>query len=229
MRVIDLSHRIHDKMQIYPGDRPPSIKALLNHEHDGCLVSQLTLCVHAGTHIDAPIHFVAGGGSIDAFPCERFVGTGVLIDATAFSENQMIDSGVLEPYPEEMLAGNFAIFKTGWDRHYGTDDYFLHPFLSPDCARRLVELGVLLVGIDSMSVDPTLTDSYSGSSKNDQTGVGKLHFPVHDIFLGNDVLIVENLRGLEKLAGLSGQYAFLPLKIREGDGSPVRAVFMTSG
>ena len=228
MRVIDLSNSIHDKMQIFPGDQPPVIKALLNHVQDGCLVSQMKLCVHAGTHIDAPAHFIAGGDSIDTIPCDRFIGKGVLIDATVCAENQAIGAEVLIPHSEDLSPGDFVVFRTGWDRFYGSEKYYQHPFLASECARRLIAMGVSLVGIDAMSVDQTLTHHLSGPSENIQAKPKEHHFPTHDILLGNGVLIVENLCRLDDLIGLDGRFAFFPLKIKGADGSPVRAVFLTN-
>lgn len=57
MAIIDLSHRIHSEMSVFPGDRSPVIRAQLNHANDGCQVSQLEIGAHLGTHIDAPVHF----------------------------------------------------------------------------------------------------------------------------------------------------------------------------
>lgn len=227
MNVIDLSHRIHSEMTMFPGDRSPVIRAQLNHANDGCQVSQLEIGAHTGTHIDAPFHFFADRVGIDAVPVDRLIGPGVLIDATQLSAGQAIGPETLAPYNDFFSTGDFAVFRTGWDRFYLSDDYFRHPYLTPECARHLVGLSVSLVGIDAMSVDPTpepeaATDSENITSEIDHS------FPAHEILLGNDILLVENLRGLDQLTGLTGQYSFLPLKIKAGDGSPIRAVFMTS-
>jgi len=50
---------------------------------------------------------------------------------------------------------------------------------------------------------------------------------IHDILLGNDILIVENLYNLDKIKQVNGFYSLLPLKLKDSDGSPVRAVFVT--
>jgi kynurenine formamidase len=76
MRVIDLSHTIHDGIQIFPGDPVPSVKRGLTHENDYCHVDVLTLGSHTGTHIDAPFHFLKKGKKINEFPVQRFVGDG---------------------------------------------------------------------------------------------------------------------------------------------------------
>ncbi len=227
MKIIDLSHIIHDDIQIYPGDPAPSIKRGLTHEKDYCHVDVLTLGSHTGTHIDAPFHFFKKGKKIDEFPVQRFVGDGVLIDVSAKSDRTLIEPEDVEAYRTEIADGDFVIFRTGRDRYFGTPRYYLHPFLSPQGAQLLVKMGVSLVGIDALNIDPTyyeITEADT-SAKNlpDEEEYG---YPVHDILLGNDLLIVENLCNLEKIRQIKGIYSFLPLKLKDADGSPIRAIFM---
>jgi kynurenine formamidase len=227
MKIIDLSHTIHDEIQIYPGDPVPSIKRGLIHEKDYCHVDVLTLGSHTGTHIDAPFHFLRKGEKIDELPVQRFVGDGVLIDVSAKSDRALIESGDVEVYENEISDGDFVIFRTGRDKYFGTSRYYLHPYLSAEGARLLVKMGVSLVGIDALNVDPT----YYGSTDSDQSAKDlpeeeEYGYPVHDILLGNDILIVENLCNLDQIKQVKGVYSFLPLKLKGSDGSPIRAVFM---
>ena len=228
MRVIDISLTIQNGMQIYPGDPVPLIGSALTHEENYCHVAALQLGTHTGTHIDAPFHFLPDGRKLDAFPIERFVGRGVLIDAAGRSDNEMIGPETVQPCIPAIVKGDFAIFRTGWDRHYGTPKYLRHPFLSADCAELLVELGVSLVGIDALNVDPSSADAVSADpaakGKNQTADYG---YPVHHILLGNEILIVENLCHLDEIVKVRGLYSFLPLKLKDSDGSPIRAVFMT--
>lgn len=218
MQVIDLSLTIENEMQIFPGDPVPAIGRGLTHEADYCQVAALRLGSHTGTHIDAPFHFLPEGRKLDAIPIGRFVGFGVLIDATGRREGEMIGPDAIEPQASAIAAGDFAIFRTAWDRYYGTPKYLHHPFLSAGCARVLVDLGVSLVGIDALNVDPSPTGGQSGAQDDG--------YPAHDILLGNEVLIVENLCRLDRVPRNRGLYSFLPLKLKDADGSPIRAVFM---
>ena len=227
MQIIDLSHTIHDEIQIYPGDPLPSIRRGLTHEKDYCHVDVLTLGSHTGTHIDAPFHFLEDGKKIDELPVQLFVGDGVLVDVTGKSDRELIEPGDIEPYENEIAEGDFVILKTGRDKYFGTSKYYFHPYLSPEGARLLLKMGVSLVGIDAMNVDPT----YHDSQDSDPSAIAlpdeeKYGYPVHDILLGNDILIVENLCNLEKIKPVKGVYSFLPLKLKDSDGSPIRAVFM---
>jgi len=228
MKIIDLSHTIHDDIQIYPGDPAViSIRRGLTHEKDYCHVDVLTLGSHTGTHIDAPYHFLKEGKKIDELPVERFVGEGVLVDVSGKTDRALIGPEDVEPHQNEIANGNFVIFRTGRDKFFGNSRYYRHPYLSPEGARLLVKLGVTLVGIDALNIDPTyqeVTDLEMPA--NDLPDENEYGYPVHDILLGNDILIVENLCNLDKITQIKGIYSFLPLKLKDSDGSPIRAVFM---
>lgn len=227
MEIIDLSHTIHDKIQIFPGDPLPSIRRGLTHENDYCHVDVLTLGSHTGTHIDAPYHFIKEGKKINELPVERFVGAGVLVDVSAKPDRELIEPGDIEPYAKEIAQGDFVILKTGRDKYFGTSKYYLHPYLSAEGAQFLLEMGVSLVGIDALNVDPTYYGSLdSDSAAKDLPDEAQYGYPVHDILLGNDILIVENLCNLDRIKPVKGMYSFLPLKLKGSDGSPLRAVFM---
>jgi kynurenine formamidase len=227
MEVIDLTHTIHDDIQIYPGDPIPSIGRGLTHEKDYCHVDLLKLGSHTGTHIDAPYHFLKDGQRIDEIPVQRFIGNGILVDVSGKSERELIDSTDLKSYASQIIKGDFVILETGWDRYFGTPKYYRHPYLSADGAMLLVEMGVSLVGIDALNVDPTYHASKdSGPAANDLPDEESYGYPVHELLLGNDILIVENLYNLDKINSVKGIYSFLPLKLKDSDGSPIRAVFL---
>ena len=222
MEVIDLSHTIHDEIQIYPGDPKPSISRGLTHETDYCHVDLIKLGSHTGTHIDAPYHFLKGGQRIDEIPVQRFIGNGILIDVSDKSQRDLIDEADLKFYASEIKKGDFVILKTGWDRYFGTRRYLQHPYLSADAAGLLLQLGVAIVGIDALNIDASYPTALG---TNFSQGDGVSGYPAHNILLGNDILIVENLCNLDKIKAVKGFYSFLPLKLKDSDGSPVRAVF----
>ncbi len=227
MEVIDLTHTIHDDIQIYPGDPAPSISRGLTHEKDYCHVDLLKLGSHTGTHIDAPYHFLKDGQRIDKIAVQRFIGNGILIDASGKSEREPIDGADLEFYATEIKKGDFVILKTGWDRYFGTPRYLQHPFLSADAAGLLLKLGVALVGIDALNIDASYQTVMDPEPlEGDSEAHADYDYPAHDILLGNDILIVENLCNLDKIKAVKGVFSFLPLKLKDSDGSPIRAVFM---
>ncbi len=169
---------------------------------------------HNGTHLDAPLHRIEGGATIDDLALSRLTGTALLVDATGLSENSPISDQVLDALPLPPWPGWIALIRTGWDRYWQDDRYFRHPYLSPDLAQRLVESGCRLVAIDALSVDSTVDDGDA----------------VHRVLLGNDVLVAENLRGLQELEPRTRyRVACLPLRITGSDGSPVRFIAWKPG
>ena len=106
-----------------------------------------------------------------------------------------------------------VIIHTGWSKYWKTGEYLNHPFIDVQAARKLLELGVLLLAIDTLSPDETVPDGQEGD------------FGVHDAILGSGGMIVENLTGLDKLPKDKDiRVSFLPLKLGDCDGSPIRAV-----
>ncbi len=203
--IYDLSHTLITGMPHFPGDPAPRIEPA-----DGAppwRVSALHLSSHSGTHVDAPRHYLAGGRAIGDYPPDRFIRPGVLVDARGHGDDQRIGAGVLRD--AGITPGSFVVLRTGWEQYWGDTRYFRHPYLGGDLAAALVERGVALLAIDALNVDST-----PGASGE-----------IHERLLGADVLIVENLRGLEALqAGRSYIFAFVPLALGPIDGAPVRAL-----
>jgi kynurenine formamidase len=177
-------------------------------------VSALTLGTHSGTHMDAPRHRIPGAAGIGAYGPQRLVGSGFVIDAGALDDNQAIPASVLDDIPAHIAPGWFALLRTGWDRYWGDDRYFRHPFLSPALAARLVQLRAGIVAIDALSVDSTVEE---GSQ-------------AHVALLGADILIAENLCQLDSLTpGQPYHVAMLPLPLGDADGAPARIVAWEPG
>ncbi|SFH55718.1 Kynurenine formamidase [Tindallia magadiensis] len=211
-RIVDLTHEIDASMPIYPGDPSVEIKSWNTHEKNGCQISKILMGSHTGTHVDAPWHFNPQGASLDNLSLSRFVGRGTLIDVSNKGVNEKIDTKDIDTYQTHINSGEFVIFRTGWDCYYREKMYFKHPSLTETAAKMLVDMGVTLIGIDTLSVDSTM----------DKT------FFVHSILMNAGILIVENLCNLKEIPSIHGMYSFLPLKIKKGDGSPVRAIFFES-
>ena len=209
-RVVDLSHPLDDRTQVYPGDPTVRLSAARSLERDGYRVSHLHLGSHSGTHLDAPSHVVEDGATVDALPLDLLVGPAVVVD--------LRDLGPREPVEWERLAahvrpGRMLVLHTGWSREWGSVAYEDHPYLSAETAGELVDAGVRVVGIDALSVDET----------------GGEAFPAHEALLGAGVVVVENLTGLAALDHPEPVLSLLPLPLRGADGSPVRAVALLPG
>ncbi len=168
--------------------------------------SRIEAGVHHGTHIDAPLHFIADGKSIESLAPEILIGT---VTVVALPDVDMITAAALEavsvaPGCERLL------FKTKnsdlWDdmeHEFGLDSVTV----TPDAARILVDRGVRLVGVDYLSVEEYELEGNA----------------THRTLLGAGVVIVE---GLDLRAVEAGEYemACLPIKITGSDGAPARAV-----
>ncbi|SMP62502.1 cyclase family protein [Anoxynatronum buryatiense] len=211
MKVIDLSHAIEKGMPIFPGDPEPSIESAFTHEQDSFHVNRLLLGSHTGTHIDAPYHIDPLGDPIDTIPIHRFVGMGVKVVLTQLKAETPITPVMLAPSLQEAVPGDFLIIHTGWDHYFHHHDHYQrHPYLTPEAAQMVVEKQMSLIAIDALNVDPTRKEIY----------------PAHEILMKNNCLIVENLCRLDQIKETRGLYAFLPLKLKGADGSPVRGIYL---
>lgn len=213
-RLIDLSHTIATGMTVYPGDPSVTVASALTVEEHGVAVSSLMLGSHSGTHLDAPSHTIPGGRTLDDIALDELVGEAVVVrihDARPF---EALGVARLE---SAGLAGasrlpSIVAVDTGWCRHFGSPEYLRHPFLTREAAVWFRERGVHVLAVDTLS--PDRTPDTDGEAPD---------FPVHEEILGNDGLIVENLRGLSRVNELA-RIGFFPLNLGAIDGAPVRAV-----
>lgn len=218
MKTYDLSHSIQTGMPVFPGDPPVECDGLATVSEDGYRTTQLHLSTHTGTHVDAPAHMLAAGETIDDFPAGTFRFLSTVVDCSGLDPRTAIDAdrlceGVADTSPD---GNDLIVVRTGWDRHWGTKRYADHPFLTVGAAEMFVEWGCH-VGVDVPNVDPTpTTDGRTGES----TG-----YPAHDELFAANRLIVENLRGLDRLPVQEPiELHAYPLPVTAGDAAPVRAV-----
>jgi len=203
MRIHDITMPLSAELPVYPGDPPAVIVPWTSiAEGDAANVSRLTLSTHSGTHVDAPRHFSESGLTVDDMPLELLVGKALVVQISGVKEigRQTLERLRVKGVQRLLLkTDNARLWKEG---EFSTD----FAALSVEGARFLVEAGVKLVGIDYLSVE-----SVEGNGD------------VHRALLDNGVWILEGAN----LAGVSpGEYELfcLPLKIKGGDGAPVRAL-----
>ncbi|GAB7008469.1 cyclase family protein [Halorubrum trueperi] len=215
----DLSRPIETGMPTYPGDPDVTISPDATHAADGYATSELRIGSHAGTHVDAPRHTLSDGDGIDERAVGEFAFDARLVDPGSLSDREPIEPGML-PESDTLDAVDLLVVRTGWAAHWGTERYRDHPYLTEAAAERCRDLGVG-VGLDAFGPDPTPT----GSAVDGATGAGDqpVGTPAHDALFRGGLPIVENLCGLDDLPERFRLYAF-PLRLRDGDGSPVRAV-----
>lgn len=165
MHVVDLTQRLSSSTAVWPGAPPPSFEPVESLERDGAFSRAVTLFEHAGTHIDAPAHFVAAGVTADALSADRLVRPFAVIDVERNCRDDP-DYGVTVADVEgdverrgPIVPGSIVAARTGWDRLIGSEPYLGDPPRFPgftaDAAERLVtDYGVEALAIDTPGIDP---------------------------------------------------------------------------
>jgi arylformamidase len=189
----------------WPGDPPFHIERAEDQDKgDTATVSRMTLGVHTGTHMDAPLHFIPNARSIDTMPLDATVGPARVIP---IRDTQSIKREELKAHA--IGAGDRILFKTSNSSQAWNSDAFAENFvyISQDAARYLVDCGVRMVGVDYLSV---------GGYRQDGP-------ETHHALLGAGIWIIE---GLNLSAVEPGIYDMvcLPLRLMGAEGSPARAI-----
>ncbi|NUL81146.1 MAG: cyclase family protein [Armatimonadetes bacterium] len=201
MNWIDITALLSGETPLYPGDQQfELIESMRIADGDICNLSALKMSAHAGTHVDAPFHFDDSGIKMHELSLDALIGPAYVLDARGRIE---IDAERIEKAPEcERL-----LLKTdnegGMSRSEFDKD---HAYLSPDGAALLVERGIRLVGIDYLSVEKFgarpethWTLCKAGAIIVEGLDLGQLNEGWHDLIV-------------------------LPLKLKDADGAPARAV-----
>lgn len=201
-RYYDVTMKLKNSMAIFEGDPEFKMENLYNIKEHGYNVSSLNLGTHTGTHIDAPRHFFEDGTAVDSIPVEKLVGKAKVF----FIDKDSIDYEDIKDLNIEKH--DKIIFKTPNSRFIDHCEFHKDfTALTKEAAEFLVKQEIHMVGIDYMSIE----SFYSEDEK------------VHEILLSNEVVILEylDLREIEE-----GQYEItaLPLRIKDGDGSPARVI-----
>ena len=202
MKFHDISRPIHTGMPRWPGDTPAEFKLVATISAGSAVnVGRLQLSVHTGTHADAPYHYNQAGARMDQVPVETYVGPARVVDVRGHAT---ITIALLSAF--DFSATPRVLFKsdTWTEMDYFPDNW---PLLAANVPAWLGARGVKLVGLDVPSVDHL-------TSKN---------LPIHHALDAAGLVILENL-DLRAVAPGVYELIALPLKIRDGDGSPVRAV-----
>ena len=208
MKINDLTQTITETMPVYPGTEPPKLTVANTIEKDGFRETLLSFYSHTGTHMDAPFHIYADRTSLDALPAEQFVGKALVIDCCDVGEGGEIGM----EYIDKTLAyeADFLLFHTGWDKNWGQEKYFgAYPVVSMEVCQYLLDSGKKGVGFDVIGIDP----------------VSDGNLTRHKMLLSQrDIVIIENLTNLDKVGSGLFTFAALPLKYKDADGAPIRAV-----
>jgi arylformamidase len=204
MAIYDVTVRLKDGMVTWDGEPGPVCRPIKQIGVGGepARVSLLTVGTHCGTHVDAPAHFIPGGAGVDALPLEALVGPCRVVEVKATPLIRPADLDATAVGARRLLLKT----RSGalWDEPVFRRDYVA---LAPEAADWLVAHGVLLVGIDYLSVDPYDADP----------------FAVHLTLLRAGVVVLEGL-DLRQVPPGAYDLAALPLKLDGADGAPARVV-----
>jgi len=209
-QIFDLTYKINDKIITYPAPWHPkvSIERLGRIEVEGRETRKITMGTHTGTHIDAPLHFIEGGKTVDEIPLEILTGPVTIIDFSYFKKNQPVTKELISEIP----LSKKILFKFGWQKFWNNPDFYKnHPYFTEDAANYLVSRKIELIGFDTPSPDDSRLD------KN------QIDSPIHKILLGAEIILVEYLANLEMISEYKDwNIVVAPLKVEGADGCPAR-------
>jgi kynurenine formamidase len=229
-RWTDLTCPVRAGMPVYPGDPEVEVSRALTYADHGVEVHRVGLGTHTGTHVDAPSHLVPGGRTVDRLEVAELCGPAVVVGVGDLAGDGAITADRLEALlggrprpPRRVLLCTAAGPADGPEHERAAPPAPNPPHLTGDAARWLWAAGTRLLGIDTPTPDPPPP---AGTE-----------LPVHRVFLRQDGIIVENLRGLDRLRpdGSGGrerhvawtadvEVGVYPLLLAGLDGAPARVV-----
>lgn len=198
MEIIDITRPLAGNSLVYPGDTPPHFS---QRDAGLYLISEIRMSSHSGTHIDAPVHYLKSGQTVDKLPLQNLVGPCRVVDMSGAGSridisHLMEKTGGAKRILIKTASSGCASFK---------EDY---PSLTLDAAKYLTASGTLCVGIDSFSIEKFACDG-----------------TVHRELLSHGCIIIE-LLDLSRVP--EGDYTLtaLPLRLAGIDGAPARVILM---
>jgi arylformamidase len=204
MEVYDISMDINYEMPVYNNKegKRPVIKVMQDFSNSSAYESRISMDTHTGTHIDAPLHMIENGATMDEFSIEKVVTDCKVLDFTLVNDRITAEDFI----GREINRGDFIILKTKNSFEQGFNLNYV--FLEESGAKYLKEKGIKGVGIDALGIER--------SQKEHGT---------HKILLGNGITIIEGLR-LKDIK--EGEYFLcaLPLKIKGVEAAPARAILI---
>lgn len=203
-KLIDITPVISEDIAVFPGDTNFQRNELLSFENGNNLVlSSIKSTVHLGAHVDAPSHYHPQGKTIESRDLSLYMGLCQVIEVQKNSEGR-----ILPQHIDTEIRAKRVLFKTNSfpDPNRWNNDFLA---LSPELIEFLNQQNVLLVGIDTPSVDPA----------DDK------ELLTHNAIYQSDMAILEGIVLTDVKPGLYDLIA-LPLPIKEGDASPVRAILL---
>ncbi|MDX8359694.1 MULTISPECIES: cyclase family protein [Bacillaceae] len=199
MKMYDVTAQVYTGMPVYKNTpaKQPSLTTVTN---DYITESRIDMDVHSGTHVDAPLHMINDGETIETISIEDLVGQCKVFDLTEVEDQ--ITKKDIEKF--DIQENDFVIFKT--KNSYDEEFNFEFIFVNEEAATYLAEKGIKGVGVDALGIERS------------QPG-----HPTHKTLFTNDVIIIEGLR-LKEVA--AGEYFMVaaPIKLQGCDAAPARVL-----
>ena len=206
MKIYDLSHPFSVADMVFPGTPKMSYQLTHSYEKDDYNLGLISVNTHAGTHTDAPRHFLKEGDTLEKVPLSSYVGPCVVVDVRHVGALEEINVEDIRAYEEVLREKKRLLLLSGWSSHVNTPAYFTdYPRISLELAHYLVDLGIVLLGVEPPSLNPPL------------------YIEVHQTLLEGGIAIVEGLRGLEAILGKEVLLCAAPIALVGVDGFPLRA------
>lgn len=204
MKIYDISMLIEHDMMVYKDrkENRPQLTIVKKLPHDSSTESVISMNVHTGTHIDAPLHMDIEGMTIETVDLDKLVTPCKVLDLTHVQDGITVNDLRMHAID----TGDFLLFKTknSYTETFSTD--FI--YLKKSGAEYLAQKQVIGIGIDSLGIERSQPEHET-----------------HKTLMGNGIIIIEGLR-LKEIS--PGEYFLcaLPLKIKGADGAPARVVLM---
>lgn len=206
-KIIDLSITLWHEMPVHPEDPRIGFINFADIKKHGCHMTQLFLSTHGGTHMDAPMHFIDGGLSIDRIDLENCIGNAVVVKLQDMEEKRDLEIEDFKKYEESILPGTIILVRTDWYKVFPDSKYYTDfKGISSELAKWLVKKQISLIGVETPAIHPSE------------------HKLIHDTFLKNNIIIVEGLANIDLIKLDEVFFIALPLKLKGLDGSPIRAI-----
>jgi arylformamidase len=185
----------------------------------------LSIPDHVGTHMDVPVHTVEGGDALEKADIFRLIGSAVVLDLDRGGADYAYTPDDLESATPAVEVGDIVLIYSGF-RDARVTERMHQTYFTVEAAEWLVQRGVRAVGVEPCSPDHV----YDGLFVHGWADpANRPAWPIHRVFLSNDVYIVEGLTSLDRIKGKRVMFAALPLLVPGLSGSPVRAVAWLDG
>lgn len=220
MPFIDLSHDFADGMPGFSLKRDGEtrqftarIRPFVTHAQSAPFyqgkasfeITEMTFQTSIGTYLDSPRHRWEERRDISGLTLDEVILPGVCVTIDDAKPSERV--GLRRLALPDDVRGKAVIFRFGWDRYWGREEYEEYPFLDVDVIEALIAGGAGMVGVDTFNVD-TRADPAR---------------PAHSLLLARDILIVENLKGLDRLPADGFRFYAIPIKAVGAAAMPVRA------